>query len=635
MLAALFPVLAETHIVSSSADDGEGTLRALCASAADGDTIAIPEGMTVTLASEITITSKSLEFVGEGSGAAVSGDDVARLFKYSIVWNNSERHFLRFKKLTLEKGRAENGAVVYALTNDRDDGVTLVFNDCQFLDNTATSANNNFGACFQNAGSGLSLFATNCVFSGNVGGRSVFGTAGNYTRFGGDVVFSRCQFKGNGSERELPEGCHRGGLFYGPALNFILDSCTMSGVTNVLAEGGTTAIYNNEWNTTVLHNFTMRDCVVEDNTVSGAGGASCGMFYISGYATNIIERCVFRRNKADPACGVLGYFGITAVFFNDCVFEENETTETNTQYDRGGLAFVRSGTNTTLNAGADFHLTRCAIRNNNVGSDTLFKKYTGRANSAEMGGGFGFDDCLFENNVTATGGSLSCTGLNDPMVVTRCSFVSNTPRTYPTGDGSGIMFPVVEGSTFRNCTFFGNLSQPFAPENGEKATYRFMFGNTVNLESCTIVSNTAAWTILQDPAASQRLVNCVVVDNLPKSMRCANGADLSGISHSFFGAIDGTAGVSALDENGNARNKTAAELGLVFPPAENNAKIKFLDGTRPLTLAIRKTSPLRDAGLVSAAPATDGRGISRALGGSAPDIGAYECVPTAFVVVVR
>ena len=67
MLAALFPVLAETHIVSSSADDGEGTLRALCASAADGDTIAIPEGMTVTLASEITITSSHLSLLAKGA----------------------------------------------------------------------------------------------------------------------------------------------------------------------------------------------------------------------------------------------------------------------------------------------------------------------------------------------------------------------------------------------------------------------------------------------------------------------------------------------------------------------------------------------------------------------------------------
>jgi hypothetical protein len=97
-----------TLTVTSAADDGSaGTLRAVIATASNGDTIRFEHhlaGQTITFQSELAIT-KSLDIDGLGADKlTISGNDTSRVFDIS----GSSAH-VAIDDLTIADGRADNG----------------------------------------------------------------------------------------------------------------------------------------------------------------------------------------------------------------------------------------------------------------------------------------------------------------------------------------------------------------------------------------------------------------------------------------------------------------------------------------------------------------------------------------------
>ena len=604
-ILVLGPAMAAELTVTSSADDGDGTLRAAFASAADGDTIAIPEGMAVTLAAEILLPKINVSVVGQGEGATISGGDATRMFHA----NGEALHSLRLSNLSIVNGRSTLAAVLFAdRLSTTATSFTLTLENCLVADNVATDGSNVHGACFQNDRIGLALYATNCTFRGNVGGGSVFGTSGNYTPFGGDVVFSHCTFNGNGSDNaDAPAGAFCGGLFYGPAVNLLFDGCVM---TNIVIGSSRPAIFSDEFARAPVHAATFRNCTVQDVTMTGTGESSI-LFNLSGVGTNRFENCSF-RSCSSPIGNLVGYIGTAVVEFEDVLIEDCSAAERTEAWNRGGLFFIRGNSNVGVTAAVSFR--RCVFRRNQIGAScVLFKTYA-------LDGGLVMEDCLVENNASYWGQILSAA--SGPSVsLTRCSFIGNSRLADSTATSSQAMFPLINGAGVTNCTIAANIAPGVRP----------IFNSNIDLNSCTIVSNQTGYSSIYGVIADTRIVNCVFTGNSPYDVYGdANHAtfDFSGIRSSRFetDVIYHLADRTTVTEGGNAFGLSASDLGLVFPPAGNNSKISLPDGTSPLTIAFGGKSPLRNAGLVSASPLTDGRGFLRAKDGSEPDIGAYELV---------
>ena len=71
------PVYAATHTVTNNADSGASSLRAAIAAAGSGDTINFDNDYTITLASQLTISS-SMTIDGAGHSVTVSGNHATR-----------------------------------------------------------------------------------------------------------------------------------------------------------------------------------------------------------------------------------------------------------------------------------------------------------------------------------------------------------------------------------------------------------------------------------------------------------------------------------------------------------------------------------------------------------------------------
>src|SRR4030095_11520353 len=108
-------------------DSGPGTLRAALASAADGDTIVIPGGMspTITLTTGELLITKNVTIVGPGPGQmAISGNHASRILHIG------PSHVISISGLTITQGAASTS---YPATNAGalfNDHATLIVSNC-------------------------------------------------------------------------------------------------------------------------------------------------------------------------------------------------------------------------------------------------------------------------------------------------------------------------------------------------------------------------------------------------------------------------------------------------------------------------------------------------------------------------
>lgn len=187
--ALAMPVPAATNVVTSSADNGPGSLRQIIAEAAAGDTLMFGVTGTITLTSGELVLVKNLNIIGPGAAnLAISGNHSSRLL---TVQSNV---VASLSGLTLRDGKASNGDAGTVVEGHATPGGpgqpggaiytmgTLTLNDCRVISNTAghggygigsdligvsAGGNGGSGGGVYNAGT---MFVNNCVVSGNSAG---------------------------------------------------------------------------------------------------------------------------------------------------------------------------------------------------------------------------------------------------------------------------------------------------------------------------------------------------------------------------------------------------------------------------------------------------------------------------------
>lgn len=191
-LFALTATAAE-YTVTSNADSGEGTLRALCATVAMGDTIFIPGDIgPIALASEINLApaQKVLRFVGIGEGEN----------RPVITGVGSHRTFVIGRQIMAGVGtKHEFRNLIFRNITSNADGAAIYLND--YAPTGVTISNCLFEACSAPAGGAIRLNRIDqwyeiqdCVFKDCV-------SADGYALCGGKVKVERCWFEGNQSTK--------------------------------------------------------------------------------------------------------------------------------------------------------------------------------------------------------------------------------------------------------------------------------------------------------------------------------------------------------------------------------------------------------------------------------------------------
>ena len=361
-------LLAATLIVTSTADNGPGTLRAALASAADGDTIdATGVSGTILLTSGELLVSKSVTILGPGPAIlAVDGNAASRVFQFS-----------------LEPG-------TYA-------GTTSVLSGLTITNGEAIGAN-----YYKSIGGGIlngrsTLMVSNCVIVGNSAGSTTYSPGG-----GGCGIFNNASggtatltvvgstIRGNFPG---PSAANGGGIFnegaYGDAELIIRDS-TLTG--NGAGEGG--GIYSHGG----VAGLTMTGCLLSSNAAFGSGGGILSVCDSSGTSTVSVASCTIAGN-ASAAEGGGGIFtfaesgGTANLSVTDTTISNNSS-----QFGGGGIASrsVNSGiatlliSNSTLSRNSATYFGGGGI-DNSVGegswSEADITQCTISGNSAGQGGG--------------------------------------------------------------------------------------------------------------------------------------------------------------------------------------------------------------------------------------------------------
>ncbi|MGO4712205.1 autotransporter domain-containing protein [Bradyrhizobium sp. 2TAF24] len=101
---------AATLVVTSTADSGNGSLRAAITAAASGDTIVFQVGGTVTLASELPLITKNLTIDGNGNNPVISGGGSYRPFFIGDAGTTGTTYTVTLANLSVSGSKAQGGS---------------------------------------------------------------------------------------------------------------------------------------------------------------------------------------------------------------------------------------------------------------------------------------------------------------------------------------------------------------------------------------------------------------------------------------------------------------------------------------------------------------------------------------------
>jgi len=251
---------AATDTVTTCAGTGPGSLPAVVAAAAPGDTIdfsvSCPPGSPITLTSTITL-AQNVIIAGPGASTmAVSGNNAVGVFIVSSGVNAS------ISGLTIEDGQANNGGAI-----DNADGTTgsLTVTDTTFTHNTAVG---NGGAIDNgdNSGNGT-LIVTDSTFSNNTAETNNGGAIDSGDALGhGTVTVTDSTFTGNAGSS--------GGAILSIAGDTATGSLSISGSTfssnTAVRDGG--AIDSADYQGTAT--LTVTDSTFSNNTAQTRDGGA-------------------------------------------------------------------------------------------------------------------------------------------------------------------------------------------------------------------------------------------------------------------------------------------------------------------------------------------------------------------------
>ena len=626
-LAALFALgsaRAATYTVTSNADDGEGSLRALCAAAAKGDTIVIPAGMVITLDSQIKTIDKATYFIGDPDNRPVITTSGSGFRAIEFGRSAAPYEFRNIVFRNIDAGASLTGGGLYL--NDYT-GQGVIVSNCLF---DACSAKQ--GAALHFARQDGPHILQDCEF------RDCTDTEGYVCLMAGKGRMERCLFTGNTSPASAPCALVNSGWW---------DAMDCVFTNNVGKQGGAIQIGNTPSNV-----FTR--CTFVDNDATEAGGA----IYSRNHYT--LRDCVFRRNHAVDGGGAIFRYNGRIEYYN-CLFEENGA-DGKTNWQGGAAVFSRDdGTSGGI-------VSNCVFRNNaNIvgnGVGGAFYGYGSRSPTE-------FTDCLFEGNraldnsgvlkLTSAATLRTCTfssnycskgvsavwiGTGDlseippespdvteerPVLLENCTFFGNTTDT-----GRGCIW--IDNA--RNVTLYhdadgaviGNLNNYIRDNPGSPVTTnKYDALDHVSLRHCTIVDNTGgsygALYVNNSSVTTSRVTVAATVFH----GNTYNGAakDINGAVRTLNYTVTDQANAWTIREPENSANNWFG--GALGDPkfdgalAANGTEKTFLDGTHLPTLAIAASSPLRNKAPVTVA--TDARGVARGSVSNLAALGAYEYEP--------
>jgi uncharacterized repeat protein (TIGR01451 family) len=213
--ATVFTVCAATHVVTTNADSGAGSLRQAIADACPGTSITF-SGVTspITLSGGEIVIDKDLTITGPNAGLAISGNNSSRIFH---VQNGNT---VSISNLTFTGGSASVGGAIF---NKGD----LTIRNCTFTGNKAVGSGGAGGAIdSEGGGSAGSLTVINSTISGNNAdgdGGGIFNT-GNSTALLTNVTITNNVADANADDEGLG-----GGLAQLSASNLTLNNTIIAG----------------------------------------------------------------------------------------------------------------------------------------------------------------------------------------------------------------------------------------------------------------------------------------------------------------------------------------------------------------------------------------------------------------------
>ncbi|MCB9854695.1 MAG: hypothetical protein H6818_03335 [Phycisphaerales bacterium] len=249
---------------------------------------------------------------------------------------------------------------------------------------------------------------------------------------------------------------------------------------------------------------TVRDCIIENNTVDTAGG---GVFVDLGSVT--LDGCTIRMNQVTQGDGGAVYLlsdselsmtgchvdQNTALNYACIFFQDSNAT--------GSIAFINTiiENHTPLNGGPAVQITsaglvtvdRCVFRNNHNPNNATGALDINGNEIARI------TNSLFANNTAVDSGGAISLKTDIGSFIANCTFVGNG-----TSFGGGAILLEVPGTPLINCSFSGNSSQ-----GGAAIRINLFYNSTI--ANCIMWGNTGA-TQIEGVSSGTLTVNHSIVE---------------------------------------------------------------------------------------------------------------------------
>ncbi|MCL2300452.1 MAG: bacterial Ig-like domain-containing protein, partial [Firmicutes bacterium] len=518
-------VSAASLTVTNGGDDGPGSLRALLASASDGDTVNFAPGVTaVTLTSGPIGFSQSNFTIDGGTGVTIRRDSTTN-FTLLQSWAPITST-LTLKGLTLENGYTT------AYTGG----------------NLAVQGNANLMNCsFNDAGYGGAVYVgrnaelTNCDFDNNKAT-----SYGGALYVGYSAKLTNCHFSNNQSTN------------YGGAL-YVAD----------LASNGVSEL---------------TDCSFVGNQTTGSqiyGGA----VYFTGASK--VTRCVFTNNKATREGGGLHGYGSTEL--TGCSFSGNEATRGGGGAVLFGVStllgctFTNNSAGTYFGGGADVagaaKLTNCIFNGNTAGSGggLYVSEYGAAASYAVLTG------CVFAGNQARYNGAAVVAGAASTLLAIANSTISgnitsanggaiaNGERSYlfhttiTKNQGGGYYTDGTRPAYIYNSILAGNTDAAgttLRQYNDNGNTCRF-FNSLIEGEDGVTYQKIFGVNAFDSATSTHKVLGNGIAVGISESITTGDVYGLSGLNTAQQALISGAVTALANDQVGAARPGTGRTCGAV------------------------------------------------------------------------
>ena len=327
-ICAALRAQAATILVTSSADNGPGTLRAAITAANNGDAIAFALNLpaTITLITGELLITKSITISGPGSGSlTISGNNSSRVF------NIGTSNTVNISGVRIADGVADGGGVGAGIYVDT---ATLTLTNCAVHNNHASGG----GTA---SGGGIYSNQSQLTFNGcTVDSNTATGDGGGIYTTGSSLTIDRTTITGNSA-------IIGGGLFNGAGTVSITDSLVN---TNTATHGGGAANVGTVGTATL----NVNNCTFSSNTVAGTT-ATGSQIYNWGQLTttsgNIANTTIVSDNVAGGFSGgaVYNNNGASLTIGNSIL---DATAQEHTIINNGTSTFTSAGFNLALDNGA-------------------------------------------------------------------------------------------------------------------------------------------------------------------------------------------------------------------------------------------------------------------------------------------